>query len=134
MSDLIRFGLALAAASARRQGRQTTAHVAWAALAWVAAGGCALAALACGLAALWICVQPLVGAAGALAIVAGVLLALCLTLLALSRYGLKRRPVRSADANVPLLLAEATRLVRDHKSSVLMAALLAGLVAGSSEK
>ena len=71
---------------------------------------------------------------GAPAIAAGVLLALCLTLLALSRYGLKRRPVPPADTNVSLLLGEATRLVRNHKSSVLTAALIAGLIAGSDKK
>jgi hypothetical protein len=71
---------------------------------------------------------------GAPAIAAGVLLAPCLTLLALSRYGLKRRPVPPADTNVSLLLGEATRLVRNHKSSVLTAALIAGLIAGSDKK
>ena len=134
MNDLVRFVLALAAVDAGRQSRWTTARVAYTAVACVVAGGCTVAALACGIAALWIYTLPFAGTVGAPAIAAGVLLTPCLTLLALSRYGLKRRPVPSADANVSLLLGEATRLVLDHKSSVLMAALLAGLIAGSNEK
>jgi len=134
MNDLVRFVLALAAVDAGRQSRWTTARVAYTAVACVAAGGCTVAALACGIAALWIYTLPFAGTVGAPAIAAGVLLTPCLTLLALSRYGLKRRPVPSVDANVSLLLGEATRLVLDHKSSVLIAALLAGLIAGSNEK
>jgi hypothetical protein len=121
MSTLIR--LALAAAGDGPRVRRTTARFA-----------CAVAALACGLAALWICVLPHVGAAGAAAIVAGVLLALCLALLALVRYGLKPRPTPPVGAGVPLLLAEAARLVRDNKGPTLLAALVAGFVAGKGEK
>jgi hypothetical protein len=32
------------------------------------------------------------------------------------------------------VLAEATRLVQEHKGAALMAALLAGMIAGKSEK
>jgi hypothetical protein len=132
MSTLIR--LALAAAGDGPRVRRTTARFACAALTRVVAGGCAVAALACGLAALWICVLPHVGAAGAAAIVAGVLLALCLALLALVRYGLKPRPTPPVGAGVLLLLAEAARLVRDNKGPTLLAALVAGFVAGKGEK
>jgi hypothetical protein len=125
MSTLIR--LALAAAGDGPRVRRTTARFACAALTRVVAGGCAVAALACGLAALWICVLPHVGAAGAAAIVAGVLLALV-------RYGLKPRPTPPVGAGVLLLLAEAARLVRDNKGPTLLAALVAGFVAGKGEK
>ncbi len=64
----------------------------------------------------------------------GVLLALCLALLALIRYRLRPRPTPPLGAGVPLLVAEAARLVRDNKGPVLMAALVAGFVAGNGEK
>ena len=134
MNDLVRFVLTLAAAGARRRGRWTTARVAYTAVAYMVAASCAVAALACGAAALWIYTLPFAGAVGAPAVVASVLLVPCVTLLALSRYGLNRRPTPSADANVPLLLVEATRLIQDHKSSTLMGALVAGLIAGRDEK
>ena len=99
----------------------------------VAAATCAVAAVACGLVAVWIFTLPHVGAAGAPAIVAGVLLAMCLALLALRRFGLKR-PVPPAGASTSVLFAEATRLLQDHKGAVLTAALVAGLIAGRGEK
>lgn len=134
MSGLIRFVLVLAATAVGQQDRRAADRTLSAAALAVVATACAIAALACGLTALWICIQPFVGAAGAWAIVTGVLLATCLALLALSRYRLKPRPPLPADADVPLLVAETTRLVRNHKISTLTDALIAGLIAGSSKK
>jgi hypothetical protein len=130
MNDLIRLALTLATAGGGRQSRRVTARTV---IVMVAAATCAVAAIACGLAALWICALPYVGAAGAPAVVAGVLLAMCLALLALNQYGLKRRSP-PAGTSPSVSVAEAARLVQDHKAPVLMAALLAGLVAGSGKK
>jgi hypothetical protein len=134
MNDLIRLALALATAGDKPRTCRATARFVGAAAACVAAGACAVAALACALAAIWIFARPHVGAAGAWAIVTGILLAKSLALLALSRYCLKPRPTPPAGADVPLLVTEATRLVRDNKAPVLLAALLAGLIAGRGER
>ena len=134
MSDLIRLGLVLATAAVGQRDNRGIRHTALVAALTVAATGCAIAALTCGLIAVWICLLPFVGAAGAWAIVTGILLALCFALLALGRYRWRHRPPPTAGADVPLLLAETRRLVRDNKSSVLAGALLAGLIAGSGEK
>jgi len=134
MSDLIRVGLVLATAAVGQRNDRGIRHTALVAALSVAAAGCAIAALACGLVAVWIWSRPLVGAAGAWAIVTGVLLAMCFALLALSRHRWRHCPPPSAGANVPLLLAETKRLVRDNKSSALVGALLAGLIVGSGEK
>jgi O-antigen/teichoic acid export membrane protein len=100
-----------------------------------AAVGCAIAALGCLLAALWIYARPHVGAVGAPLVVAGVLLAIGLAVLGLMRHKLKRRPPPppAGDA-LASLLAEATRLLKEHKGSVLTVALLAGFVAGRNGK
>jgi len=133
MSDLIRLAVALAEGSAVSLARQATARTACVLAAAAAAAGCAIAAVACVLAALWIYALPHVGAIGAPLIVAGVLLAMCLGVLMLMRYRLKRRPTPPA-ATPALLLAEATRLFKENKGPVLMAALLAGLAAGRNGK
>jgi hypothetical protein len=135
MSDLIRLAVALAESSAVSLARQATARTARVLAAAAAAAGCAIAAVACVLAALWIYALPHVGAIGAPLVVAGVLLVMCLAVLMLMRYRLKRRPAPPAAGAAPaLLLAEATRLFKEHKGPVLMAALLAGLVAGRNGK
>jgi hypothetical protein len=93
------------------------------------------ASIACAATALWIWEVPRLGPAAAPLVVAGVLLALGLAVLALMQRILRSRPTPSAsDASTEMLLAEAVRLFKDHKSAVLMAALVAGLVAGRDEK
>lgn len=131
MGDLIKLVLALADGSGRRP---ASTCVACAAVGGVAAAGCAIAALACALAALWIYALPRVGAAGAPLVVAGVLVTICLFMALVVRYGLAPRPAPSAAAAPGLLLADAARLIQDHKGPVLMTALLAGLIAGRGEK
>jgi hypothetical protein len=135
MRDLIRLAVALAEGGAVSLARQATARTACVVAAAAAAAGCAIAAVGCLLAALWIYALPHVGAVGAPLVVAGVLLAMCLAVLGLMRYPLKRRPAPApaGDALAPLL-AEATRLFKQHKGAVLTVALLAGLVAGRNGK
>ncbi len=132
MSDLIKLVLSVAEASSRRPARTC---VVCAAVGTVAATLCAIAVVACGLAALWIYALPHTGAVGAPLVVGGVLVALCLAMLMLVRYGLAPRQAPKPAATAPaLLLADMTRVVRGNKGPVLMAALLAGLVAGRGEK
>jgi hypothetical protein len=135
MSDLIKLALVLTEGAAVRHGRQAIARVACVAAVTIAAASCAIAAVACVLTALWIYVLPHVGATGAPLVVAGVLLAMCLVTLVLMRNALKpRRTLSPASVTPKLLLAEATRLLKEHEGPVLMTALLAGLIAGGSEK
>jgi hypothetical protein len=135
MSDLIKLALVLAEQGAVRHSRQAAGRMACVAAVALVAAGCAVAAVACVLAALWIYAVPQVGAAGAALIVAGVLVVMCLAMFALMRYGLKPRQAPPPAGVAPaVLLAETTRLLKEHKGAVLMAAVLAGLVAGMSEK
>jgi apolipoprotein N-acyltransferase len=131
MGDLIKLVLALADGAARRP---ASTCLVCAAVGGVMAAGCAIAALACALAALWIYALPHVGTAGAPLVVAGVLVTTCLVMLLVVRYGLAPRQPAPATAGPAVLLADAARLIQDHKGPVLMTALLAGLIAGRSEK
>jgi hypothetical protein len=93
------------------------------------------ASVGCALAALWIWDVPRLGPAGAPLPVAGILLAGCLAAIVLMRHTARlRQAPSSSNATPELLLAEAVRLLKDHKGAVLMAALIAGLMAGRSEK
>jgi hypothetical protein len=97
--------------------------------------GCAIAALACVLVALWIYVLPRVGAVGAPLVIAGALVLVGLAVLALLRYAPTRHPPPPAASVAPsLLLAEATHLLKTHKTAVLAGVLLAGLLAGRSDR
>ena len=99
----------------------------------VAAAVLVTASVGCTSAALWIWAEPRLGPVGAPLAVAGALLVLCLAVLIVMRHVLHpcRAPSPPNPAPAPaLLLAEATRLFKDHKASVLLAALVAGLAAG----
>ncbi len=134
-SDLIKLVVLAAEAASGRQGRHETAHVAAMAVVAVAAAGCAVAAIACTLAALWIYAWPRVGAAGAALIVAGVLLAMSLGLLLVLRFGLAPRPPPPPHTDAAsMLFAESVRLLKENKAPVLLAALLAGLLAGKTDR
>ena len=132
--DLIKLALLFAERSGGQDGRQAATHVAHIAVATMACVCCGVAAMACALVALWLYVLPQVGPTGAPLVVAGVLLAMCLALLALVRYGMKPRPPPATSAAPSVLIAEATRLVNENKAAALLAALLAGLVAGRRDK
>jgi len=113
--------------------RRMTATV-WCA---VLATALAIASVGCAVAALWVFVLPEVGPVGAPLIAAAALLLLCLSLLAIIRSILRRRPAPLATAVVTgaaipaLLIAEASRLMEQNKGAALLAALLAGATAGS---
>jgi hypothetical protein len=108
-------------------------------VAWcgVLAAALAAASVGCAVTALWVFVLPEVGAVGPPMIAAAALLLFCLSLLAIARSILRRRPPLPPapalpDAAVPaLLIAEASRLLDQNKGAALLAALLAGATAGS---
>jgi hypothetical protein len=93
----------------------------------------AVAALGCAAAALWLALLPSVGPIYAPLILAGVLLLIALVILAFARRTLRRRPPQStsvAPAELAALLEAAEPLFNEHKGTALLAALIAGLVAG----
>lgn len=93
------------------------------------------ASIVCATTALWIWGIPWLSPAGSALAVAGVLLLACVAVLAVMRETLqRRRTVPPFDATPALLLAEATHLFRNHKGTVLMAALIAGLEAGRDNR
>ena len=135
LGDLARLALRLAEGGAVQHPQPAIARTACAAVAAMMAGCCAVAAVACSLAALWIFAVPYVGPSGAPLVVACALLVMSFGLLLVARYGLKPRPVPvSSEAPSTVLLLEATQMLKDHKVSVLISAVLAGLVAGRGDR
>jgi hypothetical protein len=91
-----------------------------------------LAALGCAAAALWIGLLPVLGAVGAPLVVAAGLAASALSLAASAWLVMRDRrpraePTMMPDLVPPELASEATRLFREHKGAVLLAALVAGM-------
>lgn len=117
--------------------RDAGARALMAAAAIMLAAVLVLAALGCALTALWLYLLPLVGPAGAPLIVSGVLLSLGLVTLLLPRLAARQSPPPPVAAPGPtpdVLIAEASRLVRDNKVPVLLSALLVGLCEGARKK
>jgi len=122
---LIEFGKA---GGARTAATRVTAVALCAGLAAVLS----LAALGCAAAAFWIGLLPMVGAVGAPLVVAASLTTAALILAASAWLVMRdRRPGPDAammpDLLLPDLVSEATRLFREHKGAVLLAALVAGM-------
>ena len=93
------------------------------------------ASLGCAVAALWIFAAPRIGPAGAALCAAAVLLALGLAVLGLGLLVAKgNRRARPAAPSPDVMLAEAMKLFVNHKNAVLVAALIAGLLAGSDSR
>ena len=137
----------MAEQAAVQRGRQAAAHVAQSAarVAYgtvfaMAAAGCAIAAIACGLTAVWIYAVPRVGPAGAPLIVAGILILVCIGVLLVMRYVLGRptvtqRPAVAVGAMTPAVLhGEARRILKQYKGTAVVAAVLAGVVAGMNQR
>ncbi len=131
MSELLKLTLALLGSGVSRQGGKTAERVAHATIAAGAVALCLVGALACALTALWIYLLPHIGPVGAPLIVSSVLL-----LIAAGVLMRKPRPPapRAPEIAPEALLREASRLLKAYKVEALIAALLAGLVAGSREK
>lgn len=123
---LARTGAADMAESARRTAATT--------LLAIVSGVLATASLGCAIAALWIFADSRIGPSGAALATAGCLLVLCLAVLGLLQLVLRRHRRPPAVGSPELLLAEATRLFKDHKGTLLVAALVAGLLAGNESR
>jgi hypothetical protein len=106
-----------------------------AALIAFAAALCAAASVGCAIAALWIYLLPKFGPAGAALAAAAVLLLLGLAALAAAARIVqrKRRPQLPPDATAELAAA-AARLFKEHQGPVLLAAVIAGLLAGTTKR
>jgi hypothetical protein len=119
-----------------RQGRKAVGKIAIVAAAALVASVGMMGAVGCALWALWIYALPLAGPVGAPLIVAVVLLALSITVLLAARHLLRsrRRNIRLRPLLGESLSHEAATLFKDQKSALLLGALLAGVVAGSSKK
>lgn len=134
MPDLALLAVSVAEALVTRQ-RPETGRLAGLVLAGVLAGVFALAALGCALAAVWIEAMPQLGRAGAPTLVAGLLAGFSLAALAVVwRLRHARRPPPAPVASTEILLAEITRLTQAHTVPMLLAALAAGLTAGSRRR
>ena len=94
----------------------------------------ALAAAGCVAAAIWIFAVPYVGSAGAALISAAYLLLAGLMTLLISSWVLKKetRPVaENLAAQTPLIM---NQLIVEHKGTLLVAALVAGMMAAESQR
>ncbi len=93
----------------------------------------AAAALGCGFAALWLYALPLVGPVGAPLVVAGALLVVALALLLLARR-MVQLPVAAPAPSSKAVSAEIDKLMAEHKTEMLLAALVAGMCVGAGNK
>jgi len=95
----------------------------------------ATAAIGCAVAALWIFAMPYVGSFGAPLVAAGALFAVCLVLALAARRLLRRkRPASGSIFEPEALIGGVTRLFKEHKGSILLAALIAGTVAANGTR
>jgi hypothetical protein len=90
-----------------------------------------LAAIGCAVAALWLYLLPLLGQVGAPLAAAGALVVVALVLLLVARSVLRGRRPDAQAASGDAVVADLARLIKEHKLETLIAALTAGLVAGA---
>jgi hypothetical protein len=93
-------------------------------------------AFACAGVGIWLLAAPQIGSAGASFVVAGALLAVGLLLVITARHVLRHKQTSSPnveDTNSQLL-REATELFKTHKETMLLAALIAGIVVETAQR
>ncbi len=131
VGELVQIALAVLQPRAPRVEVQPTESFARIAVLQLIAFLCAVAALCCGLGALWIYAAPTLGAAGALCAVSAVLCAVGLSAFAFERRARESR-VRSSvpDLGTDALLAGGSSFFQQHTALTLIAALLAGVILG----
>jgi hypothetical protein len=134
--NLITVAAALTENRLARHGREAAVKVAIVAAAAFIASLSAMAAIGCALWALYVYALPHAGPVGAPLIVAAALLSVCIAALAAARQSLQpgRRRMRPQPLSAASLNHEVSALFKDQKSAILLSALLAGVVAGSSRK
>gem|GEM_PF-6172278 len=130
MNDLIKLGLSLAAQSFKPP---AAPRIAGAGLLAAVTGASAFFALIFALIALWIFAGARFGPGVAPLSVAIALLAI--SLIALATLGFLRRKRQTPPPNpLPMMLvAQAESLVKANKTSVLLAAVITGILAGSAQ-
>jgi hypothetical protein len=100
-------------------------------------GGLALfAALVCAGVGVWLFAASQIGSVGASVVVAGTLLVVGLILMITARHVVRRKPA-PPPTNAAIssqLLQETAELFKAHKEAMLLAALIAGIVAETSQR
>jgi hypothetical protein len=133
MGSMIKLALAVLthlASVQRIAGPRTIAAI----LLALAAAFAGIAAIGCGVAALWIFLIPYTGAAGAALSAAAVLLVLC-AVLSTAGYALLKRNRTPIENIAEAIQSDAGRkLVRDYKPLLLATSVLAGLVGALSAR
>jgi hypothetical protein len=96
----------------------------------------ACAAWGCFCAALWIELTPALGPVGAPLVVAAVCIVSggVLALFAWELTHRRRASTVASDLNLDALLADASRLINEHKGAALLAAVLLGMLAGTGNR
>jgi hypothetical protein len=140
MDELLKLGLMfLTESRGGQRGGASAGRVTTAALCMGLAIVAITAGVACGIAALWIYLIPIIGPAGAALSAAAVFLITGGVLMLVAR-NLFRTPPRAAieDADAEPLAEELLGVLREgierHKGASLLAALVAGLAAGSANR
>jgi hypothetical protein len=138
MDELLKLGLMFLAESRGIQRSGSTAsRVTTGALCTGMAIVAVTAGIACGVAALWIYLVPVIGAGGAALSAAGVFLITGGALMMIARNLFRPSPDEIGDDGEPLA-DELMGILRDgverNKGASLLAALVAGLAAGSASK
>jgi uncharacterized membrane protein YfcA len=133
--ELIRLVLAAVEEFAARSIRHAVRRLTYVAACVGLALCCGIGAFGCALAALWIYAVPHVGAVGAPLIVASVLLAIGVGLIMLSRRRpIPRRPQPAMNIDYAAVATELSDMVKEHKAPTLIAAFLAGVMAGTKNR
>jgi protein-S-isoprenylcysteine O-methyltransferase Ste14 len=104
---------------------------------FLALGGLALfAALVCAGVGVWLFAASQIGSVGASVVVAGTLLVVGLILMITAWYVVRRKPAQppTQAATSSKLLQEATELFKTHKQTMLLAALIAGIVVETTQR
>jgi len=136
MGSLLKLGAWVLIESAKAGGvRAATIRMAVVALCACFAAVLALAALGCAATALWIFTQPSLGAVGAPLVVAASLSCVVLLLAVAARFIIRRGRGNLVASTAPqVLLLEASPFFAEHKSAVLLAAVMAGMAAANGSR
>lgn len=115
--------------------RRTIAHTIYLAIIVALGAIFGIAAIGCGLAALWLSVLPHLGPVGGFLIVAAVLLVMSVAMVLVLRLDhASPAPPPSQALATREFLTDASRLLSDNKGTALIAALLVGLCEGTRKK
>jgi hypothetical protein len=136
LRNLITVAAALTEDRLARHGREAAGKAAIAGAMASIATLSAMAAIGCALWALWVYALPHAGPVGAPLVVCAALVAICIAAVAAAKHSLRPggRAVRIQPVSAASLNHDVSALFKDQKGAILLSALLAGIVAGSSRK